>query len=58
VFKDKREAMEAFKELLREKNVPSTANWSVNIAQNLMGDVPSEFSAWRLAVLLQSTLIA
>lgn len=27
VFKDKREAMEAFKDLLREKNVPSTANW-------------------------------
>ncbi len=27
VFKDKREAMEALKELLREKNVPSTANW-------------------------------
>merc|ERR1712141_361118 len=25
--KDKREAMEAFKDLLREKNVPSTANW-------------------------------
>ena len=29
VFKDKKEAMEAFKELLREKNVPSTANWYV-----------------------------
>lgn len=27
VFKDKREAMEAFKDLLRERNVPSTANW-------------------------------
>ena len=27
VFKDKKEAMEALKELLREKNVPSTANW-------------------------------
>ena len=27
VFKDKREAMDALKELLREKNVPSTANW-------------------------------
>jgi pre-mRNA-processing factor 40 len=27
VFKDKREAMEAFKDLLREKKVPSTANW-------------------------------
>ena len=27
IFKDKREAMEAFKELLREKNVPSSANW-------------------------------
>ncbi len=27
VFKDKKEAMEAFKNLLREKNVPSTANW-------------------------------
>merc|ERR1712141_574401 len=27
VFKDKREAMEAFKDLLKEKNVPSTANW-------------------------------
>jgi len=27
VFRDKREAMEAFKELLRDKNVPSSANW-------------------------------
>ncbi|EDW03734.1 pre-mRNA-processing factor 40 homolog A [Drosophila grimshawi] len=27
VFKDKREAIEAFKELLRDRNVPSTANW-------------------------------
>ncbi|KAJ8954208.1 hypothetical protein NQ318_005803 [Aromia moschata] len=27
VFKDKREAMEAFKELLKEKNVPSNASW-------------------------------
>jgi pre-mRNA-processing factor 40 len=27
VYKDKREAMEAFKDLLRERNVPSTANW-------------------------------
>merc|ERR1712043_130377 len=27
VFKDKREAMEAFKDLLKERNVPSTANW-------------------------------
>ena len=27
VFKDKKEAMEAFKDLLRDKNVPSTANW-------------------------------
>ena len=27
VFKDKKEAMEALKELLRERNVPSTANW-------------------------------
>ncbi|XP_037086064.1 pre-mRNA-processing factor 40 homolog B-like [Pollicipes pollicipes] len=27
VFKDKREAIEAFKELLREKGVPSTATW-------------------------------
>jgi len=27
VFKDKKEAMEAFKDLLREKKVPSTANW-------------------------------
>ncbi|TRY62941.1 hypothetical protein TCAL_10884 [Tigriopus californicus] len=27
VFKDKKEAMEAFKLLLREKNVPSNANW-------------------------------
>ena len=27
VFKDKKEAMEAFKTLLRDKNVPSTANW-------------------------------
>ncbi|EFX69363.1 hypothetical protein DAPPUDRAFT_329118 [Daphnia pulex] len=26
-FKDKREALEAFKELLREKNVPSNASW-------------------------------
>lgn len=27
VFKDKKEAIEAFKELLRERNVPSNANW-------------------------------
>merc|ERR1712098_1004138 len=27
VFKDKKEAMEALKELLREKNVPASANW-------------------------------
>lgn len=27
VFKDKKEAMEAFKELLKSKNVPSNANW-------------------------------
>ena len=27
VFKDKREAIEAFKELLREKGVPSTSSW-------------------------------
>eukprot|EP00095_Tigriopus_kingsejongensis_P002696 maker-scaffold1646_size32207-snap-gene-0.9 protein:Tk02696 transcript:maker-scaffold1646_size32207-snap-gene-0.9-mRNA-1 annotation:"pre-mrna-processing factor 40-like protein a" len=27
IFKDKKEAMEAFKRLLREKNVPSNANW-------------------------------
>lgn len=27
IFKDKKEAMEAFKLLLREKNVPSNANW-------------------------------
>merc|ERR1712051_1128953 len=27
VFKDKKEAMEAFKDLLRERNVPSMANW-------------------------------
>ncbi|KAH8285817.1 hypothetical protein KR018_009491 [Drosophila ironensis] len=27
VFKDKREAIEAFKDLLRERNVPSNANW-------------------------------
>ena len=27
VFKDKKEAMEAFKDLLRERSVPSTANW-------------------------------
>lgn len=26
-FKDKKEAIEAFKELLKEKNVPSNANW-------------------------------
>lgn len=26
-FKDKREAIEAFKEFLKEKNVPSSANW-------------------------------
>ena len=29
VFKDKKEAMDAFKNLLREKNVPSTANWEM-----------------------------
>lgn len=27
VFQNKKEAMEAFKDLLRERNVPSTANW-------------------------------
>merc|ERR1719348_559908 len=27
VFRDKKEAMEALKDLLREKNVPSSANW-------------------------------
>lgn len=27
IFKDKKEAIEAFKELLKEKNVPSNANW-------------------------------
>lgn len=27
VFKDKKEAMEAFKELLKSKNVPSNASW-------------------------------
>ncbi|GAB6030459.1 hypothetical protein CHUAL_007326 [Chamberlinius hualienensis] len=27
VFKDKKEAIEAFKDLLKEKNVPSTATW-------------------------------
>ncbi|XP_017854029.1 pre-mRNA-processing factor 40 homolog A [Drosophila busckii] len=27
VFKDKREAIEAFKELLRDRNVPSNSNW-------------------------------
>lgn len=27
VFKDKKEAMEAFKELLKDKNVPSNATW-------------------------------
>lgn len=27
VYKDKKEAMEAFKELLKEKNVPSNASW-------------------------------
>ena len=27
VFRDKKEAMEALKELLKEKNVPSSANW-------------------------------
>ncbi|KAJ8916560.1 hypothetical protein NQ315_000204, partial [Exocentrus adspersus] len=27
VFKDKREAMEAFKELLKDKNVPSNSSW-------------------------------
>ncbi|XP_033151395.1 pre-mRNA-processing factor 40 homolog A [Drosophila mauritiana] len=27
VFKDKREAIESFKELLRDRNVPSNANW-------------------------------
>lgn len=29
VFKDKKQAMDAFKDLLREKNVPSTANWEM-----------------------------
>jgi len=27
VYTDKKEAMEAFKELLKEKNVPSNASW-------------------------------
>ncbi|XP_067627291.1 pre-mRNA-processing factor 40 homolog A [Eurosta solidaginis] len=27
IYKDKKEAIEAFKELLREKNVPSNSNW-------------------------------
>ncbi|XP_037928198.1 pre-mRNA-processing factor 40 homolog A [Teleopsis dalmanni] len=27
VFKDRREAIDAFKDLLREKNIPSNANW-------------------------------
>ncbi|XP_055918843.1 pre-mRNA-processing factor 40 homolog A [Eupeodes corollae] len=27
IFKDKKEAIEAFKDLLKEKNVPSNANW-------------------------------
>lgn len=27
IFKDKKEAIEAFKELLKEKNVPSNSNW-------------------------------
>ena len=27
VFKDKKEAMDGLKDLLRERNVPSTANW-------------------------------
>merc|ERR1719167_1072069 len=27
VFRDKREAMEALKDLLRDKNVPASANW-------------------------------
>ena len=31
VFKDKKEAMEALKDLLREKNVPSTANWEAAV---------------------------
>ena len=31
VFKDKKEAMEALKELLRERNVPSTANWEAAV---------------------------
>ncbi|XP_050314527.1 pre-mRNA-processing factor 40 homolog A isoform X2 [Anthonomus grandis grandis] len=36
VYKDKKEAMEAFKELLKDKNVPSNANWDqcVKIIQN------------------------
>ena len=31
VFKDKKEAMEALKDLLRERNVPSTANWEAAV---------------------------
>lgn len=31
VFKDKKEAMEALKELLRKRNVPSTANWEAAV---------------------------
>lgn len=36
VFRDKKEAMEAFKELLRDNNVPSNATWEqcVKIIQN------------------------
>lgn len=36
IFKDKKEAMEAFKELLKDKNVPSNATWEqcVKIIQN------------------------
>ncbi|KAL1501982.1 hypothetical protein ABEB36_007199 [Hypothenemus hampei] len=36
VYKDKKEAMEAFKELLKDKNVPSNASWEqcVKIIQN------------------------
>ena len=41
VFKDKKEAMEALKDLLREKNVPSTANWETALKMVSIRD-PSE----------------
>lgn len=45
-FKDKKEAMEAFKELLKEKNVPSSATWDQCV--RLIGSDPRYVTLKRL----------